>query len=61
MIKWLVIFANAEFVVQAANIHEAKKRVEIEARARGIKKSAKFELYRLGGASAYGTICSENV
>lgn len=61
MYKWLVVFANVEFTVCAANIHEAKRLVEIEARKRGIRKLAQFELYRLGGASAYGTICAENV
>lgn len=61
MYKWLAVFDNAEFVVCAVNIHDAKNRVEIEARKRGIRKSAQFELYRLGGVSAYGKICAENV
>ena len=61
MYKWLAVFANAEFTVCAANIHEAKRLVEIEARKHGIRKSAQFELYRLGGVSAYGTLRAENV
>lgn len=56
MCKWLVIFANCEFVVVAENLLDAKKEVLKEIPIHGLRKGQKFEIYRLGGASAYGTV-----
>ena len=56
MSKWLVIFANCEFVVVAASLLEAKQEVQKQIPVHGLRKGQKFEIYRLGGAAAYGTI-----
>ena len=53
---WLVIFANCEFVVFAASLLEAKQEVQKQIPVHGLRKGQKFEIYRLGGAAAYGTI-----
>ena len=55
MSKWLAIFSNAEFTVDAVNIHEAKKAVIRKAETYGLKRGQHFELYRLGGAN-YGIL-----
>lgn len=53
MSKWLVIFDNAEFTVTADTLHDAKIEVEKTAPRYGLKRGARFELYRLE-VSAYG-------
>lgn len=50
--NWLVIFTNDEFVVKAETLIDARKAVEREARARGLKHRRDYDIYRLGG-SAY--------
>ena len=47
MSKWLVIYANAEFVVMAETLHDAKIEADKKARDYGIKRGANFEMYRL--------------
>ena len=56
MSKWLVVFANCEFVVVAASLLDAKKEVQKQIPVHGLRKGQQFEIYRLGGAAAYGTI-----
>ena len=45
--KWLVIFPNAEFVVTGEHIEAARKAVEREARARGLKNRRAYDMYRM--------------
>lgn len=54
--KWLVVFSNCEFVVVAASLLEAKQEVQKQIPVHGLRRGQKFEIYRLGGAAAYGTI-----
>lgn len=56
MFRWLVVFDNAEFVVLAQNILDAKKEVLRKIPEYGLRKGQHFELYRLREAVAYGKI-----
>ena len=55
MSKWLAIFSNVEFTVEAENIHDAKEAVLQMAPKWGLKRGQPFELYRLGGGN-YGIL-----
>lgn len=55
MCKWLAIFSNAEFTVEAANIHDAKEAVLKLVPKYGLKRGQPFELYKLGGGN-YGIL-----
>ena len=45
--KWLVIFRNAEFEVQAPDILQARRAVEHARGKYGLARRATYELYRL--------------